>query len=178
MPTSPAPVVAGWPAGGGPRRRICRSLVWPAAFLSPLPLLVLSCRPLFAGVSRPPAAGRPLVAGEGEPQGGGAPGAAPDPQAAVDGPHATEWARCGCGRLLGHRRRRCGWRAAVVGEERRGTTASPHGLDREARVCRRRRPSEAGSSGGGREGRNGRRSGLRSKSGVAGRRRRRLCRYV
>jgi hypothetical protein len=67
---------------------------------------LVSSRPLVCRLA-PPAAGRPLGAGEGEPQGGGAPGAAPDARAAVDGPHAAaEGAWCGCGRLLGRRRRR------------------------------------------------------------------------
>jgi hypothetical protein len=135
-----APPVACWPAGSGPRRSL---VVLRRIFYHP-PFLFFVHRP-FVRLRAPLTAGRPSAVEGGEPQRGWAPGAAPDPRETVDDPHAAEGARCGCGRLLGHQRRGSGWRAAVVGEEQRGTSASRHGPGREAQVCRRRRSGEAGS---------------------------------
>jgi hypothetical protein len=82
----PAPAVVGRP------RRWIRSLL--------VLLLLLPLSPSFVCVpppgapacatDRPPADGWPSEGGGGEPQHGWAPGAAPDPQAAVDGPDAAK----------------------------------------------------------------------------------------
>jgi hypothetical protein len=160
--------MAGWPEFHG-----CRSVF-------------LRCSPSFFSwcvVPPPPvrqlapATGRPSVAGGGEPQRDGAPDAAPDPRAAVDDPDATKWTGCGCGRLLGRRRRGCWWWSTGFGEERRGTAASHYRPSCEARVNRRRRSGEAGGHGGSCEGVDCRWSSLRPKASIAGHRLRRWCRY-
>jgi hypothetical protein len=126
-----------WLAGqlaGVPRVQIYRLLVVLRFFSSP-PLLSLSVAPMCVGVRhRPPADGRPSEVGGEEPQCARALGAAPDPQAVVDGPHAAEEVRCGCGRLRGRLHR----------GERWSTAAGRHGPGHEAWVCGRQGSGEAG----------------------------------
>jgi hypothetical protein len=118
-----------WPAGRPEVTPAGGSWCAPPSSLPPPLACCGLAAPLFAGVRRPPAVGRPLDVEGGEPEHGWAPCAAPDARAVIGGPYASaEDVGCGCSRLLGRRRRRSRWRAAIIGEERRSTTASRHGV--------------------------------------------------